>query len=513
MKVKPTPTSPPAFKAAQHEPEEEPGDGPEGVPRDGTAGRRLVRAGPVRHSLQTMSPTRHPMGRADAAWLHMDRPQNLMVINSVIWFDEQVDWQRFRDVLEERLVAPYPRFRQRVREPRLGIGTPQWEDDPDFDLDLHLHRVALPAPGDRAALEAFVADRMTVPLDRSRALWEFHLVDGYGAGCAVVARMHHAIADGIALARVLFSLTDSRPHARAAGIRDEPAAGGRVDRLVRPVETAMSLGRGLAGAVWHEGIETLAHPAHVTELARTATDDMLTLAKVLAARPDADTVLRGDAGIAEQVAWSDAFPLEPVRDLAHEHGATVNDVLVAAVTGALRDYLLEHDSIVDEIRAIVPFNLRPLDEPLPRDLGNRFGLVTLALPVGVPDRGERLRAVMRAMGRIKTSPEGPISYALINAIGATPAPVEAALVGLFSSVGSTVLTNVPGPRRTVFLAGSPVRGVLVWAPVSGDLAMSVSIFSYAGSVSVGVMTDAGLVPDPEVIVAAFADELEGLAAK
>ncbi len=158
----------------------------------------------------------------------------------------------------------------------------------------------------------------------------------------------------------------------------------------------------------------------------------------------------------------------------------------------------------------MPFNLRPPDEPLPRDLGNRFGLVTLPLPVGTAQREDRLQRVMKAMGRIKTSPEGPISYALLGAIGAAPAQVEAALVNVFSGVGSTVLTNVPGPRTTIFLAGSPVRGALVWAPVSGNVAMSVSIFSYAGEVTVGVMTDAGLVPDPEAIVAAFAAELAAL---
>jgi len=452
------------------------------------------------------------MSNADAAWLQMDRPQNLMVINGVLFFDEQVDWERLRGVLRERLVEPFPRFRQVVREPRLGIGAPQWEDDPEFDLDLHLHHVALPAPGDRAALEAFVADRMAMPLDRARALWEFHLVDGYGEGCAVVARMHHAIADGIALARVLFSLTDAGPEPTAEGAAFEPQTGGTLDALTRPAGAALSLGRGVAGAAWHEGIETLAHPRHAAELARTAGDDMLTLAKVLAARPDTDTVLRGSAGIAERVAWSEPFALEPVRELAHAHGATVNDVLVAATTGALREYLLARDSLVDEIHAIVPFNLRPLDKPLPRDLGNRFGLVTLPLPVGIANREDRLRAVMRAMGRIKTSPEGPISYALLGAIGATPAAVEAALVNVFSGVGSTVLTNVPGPREPIFLAGSPVRGTLVWAPVSGNVAMSVSIFSYAGNVTVGVMTDAGLVPDPETIVTAFTAELAALSA-
>jgi len=460
-----------------------------------------------------MSAVRHAMGSADAAWLHMDRPQNLMVINGVLWFDEPLDWERLREIVLERLVTPFPRFRQRVHEPRLGVGGPQWEDDPDFDVDLHLHRVALPEPGDRATLEAFVADRMVVPLERSRALWEFHLIDGYGSGSAVYSRMHHAIADGIALARVLFSLTDDEAgREQADGLLDDEAAHGhaRAGGILRPAAAALSFGRGVAGALLHEGLEVAAHPAHVADVPRTAGGDALMLARVLLARPDADTVLRGHAGVAEQVAWSDPVALEPVRELAHAHGATINDVLVAAMTGALREYLLGRDSIVDEIHAIVPFNLRPLDEPLPRELGNRFGLVTLALPVGLPDPGERLRAVMHSMAQIKSSAEGAISYAVLNAIGFTPAQVEASLVGLFSGVGSTVLTNVPGPRETVHLAGSPVRGVLVWAPVSGDLAMSISIFSYAGSVTIGVMSDAGLVPDPQTIAGAFAGELSKL---
>ncbi len=457
--------------------------------------------------------TRHAMGSADAAWLHMDRPTNLMVINGVMWFDEPLDWDRVRAVIGERLVAPFPRFRQRVAEPRLGVGGPQWEDDPGFDLDVHLHRVALPAPGGPAELKAFVADRMVVPLDRSRALWEFHFVEGYGAGSAILARIHHCIADGMALARVLLSLTDEEAD---AGLAPPPAEsgghGGPLDALLRPAAAAAGFARGLAGAAWHEGSALIAHPERTVDLAAAARDDARALAKVLLARPDADTVLRGELGVAERVAWTSPLPLDDVKALAHRHRATVNDVLVAAMTGALRSYLDGRDSLVEEIRAVVPFNLRPLDEPLPRDLGNRFGLVTLPLPVGLGTPAARLEAVMARMADIKRSPEGPVAYAVLSAIGVTPVQVEHALVDLFSANGTTVLTNVPGPRQTVYLAGAPVRGVLVWAPVSGSMAMSISILSYAGEVTAGVMSDAGLVPDPETIVDAFEAEVRALEA-
>jgi diacylglycerol O-acyltransferase / wax synthase len=153
-----------------------------------------------------MTPS-HGMSSADAAWLHMDRPTNLMVINSVLWFDEPVDWDAYKAVVQERLVERFDRFRQCAVE---GITGPHWEDAA-LDLTLHFHHVALPAPGDRRALEAFVSDRIATPLDRSRPLWDVYLIDGFGAGAAVLTRIHHCIADGIALARVMLTLTDGAP--------------------------------------------------------------------------------------------------------------------------------------------------------------------------------------------------------------------------------------------------------------------------------------------------------------
>ena len=131
-----------------------------------------------------------------------------MVITGGLWFDEPVDWSRAREVVRTRLVDRFPRFSQRVVEGRAPLSGPHWEGDPNFDLDLHIHQLALPRPGDRAALEGLVADLIATPLDRSKPLWHFHFIDGYERGAAIVVRMHHCIADGIALARVLLSLTD-----------------------------------------------------------------------------------------------------------------------------------------------------------------------------------------------------------------------------------------------------------------------------------------------------------------
>jgi diacylglycerol O-acyltransferase / wax synthase len=182
------------------------------------------------------------------------------------------------------------------------------------------------------------------------------------------------------------------------------------------------------------------------------------------------------------------------------------------MTGALHRYLVRRDSVVDEIRAMVPFNLRPLDEPLPRDLGNRFGLVYLALPVGIEDPAERLAEVHRRMDAIKHSPEGAISYGILGALGLTPPQIEQRLLDVFSSKTSAVMTNVLGPRQPVSFAGVKVAGVIAWVPTAGTAGMGLSICSYAGGVTVGFEVDAGLVPDPETIVDYFEHEMATLGA-
>ena len=412
----------------------------------------------------------HHMSHADAAWLHMDQPTNLMVITGVLWFDQAPDWERVREIMRVRMVERFPRFRQRVVEGRAPLAGPHWEDDPRFDLDLHLHRAALPAPGDRDALQAYVADLMATPLDRSKPLWQFHLLDGFGEGAAMVARIHHCIGDGIALGRVLLSLTDETPDAGIAPTEEVASpgrGGGPLGALVRPAAAVVGAVRGAAGAVAHEAIEVGRHPSHLADLAATGRADADALAKLLLKGADERTALKGELGVAQSVAWSAPIPLDQVKAVGHATGTTVNDVVLAAVAGALGRYLRVRGSPVDELTAIVPFNLRPLDQPLPPDLGNRFGLVFLQLPVGLEDRERRLDEVHRRMEEIKHSPEGAVSYGVLDAIGRTPVQIEKVLVDLFAAKGSAVMTNVPGPRSPVYLGGTPVRGVLVWAPCSG----------------------------------------------
>lgn len=456
----------------------------------------------------------HRLSSADTAWLHMDRPTNLMVINSVLLFDEPVDWKRVTQVVQLRLVDRFPRFRQRVIESHLPLRAPEWQDDPDFALAHHMHHLALPAPGDAAALQELVGDLMTMPLDRNRPLWHIYMIDGLGDGAAMIIRMHHCIADGIALARVMLSLADNEPGGSVQrvsnGWRAQPGRliiGGIPIPATQPLKRAV----GLSASLVRQGVSVATHPGRAANLAGAVARDTATIARLLLTPADAASVIKGDPGISRRVAWTAPLPLKEIKQIAHAHGATVNDVLLAAVSGALRHYLQDRGGPVREIQAMVPFNLRPLDRPLPRDLGNRFGLVFLPLPVGVSGSYRRLMEVHLRMDEIKRSRDGAVSYGLLSATGMTPEPVERRIVDLFSAKGTAVMTNVPGPRDPVYLAGTPVRAVLAWAPTSGHIGMSVSIFSYRGEVTVGLMVDAKLIPDPDEIVKQLEREIRALA--
>jgi diacylglycerol O-acyltransferase len=453
------------------------------------------------------SSTRHSLPAADAAWLHMDRPTNPMVVNGLVLLDGEPEPDAVARILEERLVTRFPRFRQRIVEP--AGRAPAFEDDPAFEVADHLHRRALPAPGDRAALQALVGDLVTPPLDRGKPLWHVYLIEGGEGGSAMLWRIHHCIADGIALARVMLSIVDDADEAAAEPPPPPASRRGALRRLAGVPGDAVSALRNAGAAVVHEGAESLAHPDHLRELAGTALRDVSTAAKLLAAPTDPESDLRAPLTGTRRVAWSEPFPLARIKEVAHRRRVTINDLLVSALAAALHERLGSAGGLPEEIHAMVPFNLRPLEEPVPADLGNDFALVLLPLPVGGVAPAERLRQVSSRMDAIKDSHEAPIAFGILSAIGLTPPWLEDRLIGFFTEKASLVVTNVPGPRERLRFAGAPISGVLVWAPCSGSLGMTVSIYSYAGEVTVGFMADTALIPDPDPLARAYEAELHG----
>ncbi len=456
-----------------------------------------------------------PLTYVDTAWLHMEDPTNLMMVTGIFIFDRPLDFARVRDTLQGRMVDRFPRLRHRVKQ---DGSSAHWVEDPTFDIDAHLHRMALPAPGDLAELRDVVSDLMSTPLDFTKPLWQGHVIEGLGPGSALLLRFHHCIGDGVALVHVLLSLADTASDApwpvRASLMPHEKHVGERIVSLIdgarSAVERTVGTTRKAAGAILQEGVETLLHPSHVLDVAQTATEAAAVLVKLVLKSPDTATRLKGPLGVAKRAAWSRPIPLDEVKAVGRAVGGTVNDVLLTAVSGALRRYLLQHGDGADGvvINAMVPVNLRPLSEA--DQLGNRFGLIYLALPVGTEDHAERLRLVKARMDEIKSSPQPFVTFQILNALGLAPVEVAELAVNMFGTKATAVMTNVIGPKQPLFFAGERIRTWLGWVPQSGRMGLGVSIFSYDGQVVVGVASDKGLVPDPEAIAAAFEEELAAL---
>ena len=448
----------------------------------------------------------------DTTWFRMDRLSSKMMITGVMMFEKPLDAPRVKELLSTRMLI-HERFRQRVRETPLGITLPHWEDDPHFDIDAHIHRIALPAPGGVAELQALASDLMSTSLDYDRPLWQVHLVENFGDGCALIVRLHHCIADGLALVEVLLSMADSRPDGEPT-VQPEP----RTRELLRQTTPAprgpgASGVQAIAGAVLQEGRRTVRRPRHALELVGQGGEVVAAAAKLVLTLPDRKTMLRQSCGVLKRAAWSEPFPLDEVKAIGKRLDATVNDVLVTAVSGALRRYLEGNGQPAEgvEIRAMVPVNLRQPNET--GKLGNRFGLIILALPVGTRDPVERMVIMKKRMNDIKHSPEALVAFVLLNGIGLMPKRAEQLAGDFFAAKTSTVLTNVPGPREPLYLAGSRLDNMMFWVPVSSSLGMGISILSYAGKVTVGIMTDACMAPDPITIAENYNLELREMQAR
>jgi diacylglycerol O-acyltransferase len=454
------------------------------------------------------------LSNVDTALLQLEDPTNLMMATALMVFKAPIDFERLKATLEARLL-PLDRFRQRVAWPPLGLGNPTWKYDPDFDLRYHLQRATLPPPGDQAALQDVVSLLASTPLDLSKPLWQFHLVEGYAECCALVLRFHHAIADGTALVRVILSMTESDPNPPWPTRQPHSSQrhrGNRLGALRRPARSRLRAGRRAAGAMAREGFGLLVDPSRVLDLGRTGRMAATDLARFVLLEPDPDTVLRGRLGLTKRAAWSAGIPLDDIKTIQRGLGGTVNDVLLTAVTGALRRYLQERGDPVDRIslRAAVPVNLRPPGHE--GELGNRMGAVFLTLPVSIADPVSRLGEIERRMDGRKDSLEAPVIFVLLNALGMTPARIANTLVNTFGTRATAVMTNVRGPQEQLYLAGAPLDALLGWVPTTGRMGVGVSILSYAGQVRLGLLTDEGLVPDPETIIAGFHDEYEALLA-
>ena len=453
-----------------------------------------------------MKPHPQPMSAVDTAWLRMENDANLMVIGAVLILEDPVDLSLLKQRLQERLLK-FDRFRQKVIRTN---GKAYWIEDEHFHIDHHVHLIGLPGSDRREDLQQLAGDLVSTPLSFTHPLWQIQVVEKFQGGSALIFRIHHCIADGISLVRVMLSLTDIG----AVPLPDEPEATqghSLLGDLVAPAVHMLEQGLHLSQELLHEGIDLVEHPQHLLEVAREGTSVAAEIARIAALPTDPATCFKGALTGRKRVAWAESLPLAEVKHTAVTLGATINDVLLAATTGALRRYLLNHEAELafEDLHVAVPFNLRPPDQPITQ-LGNHFGLVIVALPVGIYDVMSRFEKVRAAMVNLKKSYQAQVFYGLLGVLGKGPDILEQTALEVLSKKASLVMTNVPGPKHPLYLAGSKVKQPIFWVPQSGEVGVGLSILSYHESVQFGVVADAALIPDPQALVEGFVAALHEL---
>jgi WS/DGAT/MGAT family acyltransferase len=415
----------------------------------------------------------------DAIWLQ-DSATNLMAINAIL-ITKHLDLRTLRTTFQRRIfegpdAQGYERFRCRVG----GRGRRRyWEPDPQFDLKRHIIPGRVKHLEGPEAVQAYVGAEAGKALDPDHPLWQIQVIEGYGGGATVLlVRIHHSLGDGEALVGVLLALVDDPPGQQdLQAIR--PARGDRwLGQLLRKAAIAASTpGILLRRLTWIPDRSPMHGPA-----------------------------LCGN----KRVAWTRPLDLDVVKRVKQQIGATVNDVLMASVSGAFSHYLLDHGSAApSRFLVSMPVSVRAMAKSSRG--GNCFAPVPLELPAGRSVHGHRILAVKARMDRLKGSPAPLVIYHLQRAlITLLPHPVSRVLIDFLANKCSAVVTNVQGPAETLAIAGRQVRSLMFWVPQRARIGIGISILSYAGRVQVGVLADEALVPDPAALIQAFEDEFETL---
>jgi hypothetical protein len=415
------------------------------------------------------------LGALDAAFLHIEDRSNRMQLAGVLVFEGATpSFAAFRAAVESKLPS-HPPFRQRLAGGLGGQLRPSWIVDAEFDLDYHLRRTAVPAPGGREELLGLVNELTSAPLDLQRPLWEMTLVEGLGADqFGIALKVHHCMVDGLSIMQIFATLFSADPAS------DRPLALPAPPPRVPEVRSPLSARLGRAAA-----------------------------AVRVAPRTRLNT---GPSGPTRATDFT-TVPLEEILRVRRAFGTTVNNVVLATVTGALRRYLDRHDELVDEVYAFVPVNRRT--DAGPGFHGNRIGMTYPALPVGEADPSARVRKVVASVDACVRTGQADDTAALLSVSGLAPEPVAAALNRLVQFDGglfNLTVTNVPGPPVPVYFLGRRLLRIVGSTPLTRRHALTVAVLSYAGELTFSVTTDPRRLPDGSDLVVDLADELALLSA-
>ncbi len=440
-----------------------------------------------------------PLKSIDHIMYDVSSPTSLITVMGMMVFDKKVKKEILIKVISDRLLRHH-RFHKKVI---IKKGKPHWHLDESFDLRSHIHHIALPAPGDYNALQDLISDLISQPLDSSKPLWQVHLIDNYKGGSVVLWRLHHAIADGIALVNVVYSLTGLTKAASLEADRNivsnKPRHKWKLD-----IKALFQSGKDwLVNARY-----LLMHPERIKKPISDAVKLAGELGRLFFGKSVEHTLYKGNLSCSKKVAWSGALPLVEVKQMAKIHGVTINDILLVLIAGAIRHHLLKHKQKLSNcMRIVVPVNLRKKEEDI--KVHNKIGMLSIELPVHIKDLKHRIDYVHSKTEFLKNSIEPVLVYNLMNVLAdIIPAKLEARFAEFIGSRIAGVVTNLPGPKSPVYFAGQQIKDMLFWVPQTSPLGIGVSMMSYGGRVYLGVVTDTHLVNDPDQIIKGYYKEFE-----
>ncbi len=451
----------------------------------------------------------------DASFLTNESDTSHMHIGGILIFEGPPP--RYVDLVEHvrGRLDQVPRFRQRLVVPPLEAGRPLWADDVNFNLSYHIRHSALPEPGGEAQLKRLAARVFSQRLDRSKPLWEMWLVQGLERDrFAVLTKTHHAAVDGIAGVDIGTVLFDFEPipeptpvedgwQPRAAPSTAELIARGATDAATAPVRLA------------ERAVEAVRHPEST---ARRLVEALEGVGEVVGAfaDPAPDVPLNQPIGPHRRYTWarSELATFKRIKDAL---GGTVNDVVLAVVTGALRKWLHSRSIRTEglELRALVPVSIRTADER--GQAGNKLAAMRGPLPVYVEDPARRLRVVSEQMEGLKRSKQalGAEVISRFNDFAPPTLLAQAARLNFSTRLFNTIVTNVPGPQMPLYVLGRKLEEAFPVAFLPQNHALAVAIMSYNGRVGFGLLADYDSMEDVEIIAEGIEEslvELEQVAA-
>jgi diacylglycerol O-acyltransferase len=456
-------------------------------------------------------PANDQLTALDATFLELEEIDDsaLMHIGAALLFDplpgnEPPTIGKVREQLDERLDL-LPRYRQKLGVPRTGgLSWPSWERDQRFEIGAHVRHATLPSPGGEDEFLDWISDFYSHRLDRSRPLWEMVLLDGLADGqWALVYKTHHCLADGISSADLIGLLLGAEP----APQEPSETRDGWLLHAAAPVGRVA--GAGLAAA--RVGAHAMMHPREALERSRGVIDLLVRDELIAAPRSSLNVAI----GTTRRIATVHVA-LGKLQEVRSALGGTVNDVVLCAATGGLRELLLARgeDPPHQGLRAMVPVNIR--SEENHGELGNRVSSLFIELPVAEPDPLRRYQLVAAATDKRKAGGQAEAASVLTGLTELAPPVLHASLArSLFASrLFNITITNVPGSPLRVGAFGADVVDVVPFVPLAAEHTLGIAVVSFAGEMTFGICADRATVPDLDVLtdgIVASVRELEALA--